>query len=188
MASQPHDNGTSVLSDVDNPLREFVRAYGLLERAMHPYFQKFGITPSQWGMLRTLQRAERSGEPGLRLTDLSDRLLVRPPSVTAAVVRLRRAGLLRRERVAGDRRAWLIQLTLTGRRLVERVLRGHAKQLNTVLGGLSANQQDELMGMMRQWSAHLEGLANEPSKRSSNGRATPRRPAVAASAGTTRNR
>ena len=165
MAENSHLNGTSILSDVDNPLREFVRAYGLLERAMQPYFQKFGITPSQWGMLRTLFRAERNGERGLRLTDLSDRLLVRPPSVTAAVVRLRRAAMLRRERIAGDRRAWLIQLTLKGRRLVERVLRGHAKQLNLVLGGLSAHQQEDLMGMMRQWSAHLERLAAAPSKR-----------------------
>ena len=165
MADNSHLNGTSILSDVDNPLREFVRAFGLLERAMHPYFQTFGITPSQWGMLRTLFRAERNGERGLRLTDLSDRLLVRPPSVTAAVVRLRRAAMLRRERIAGDRRAWRIQLTLKGRRLVERVLRGHAKQLNSVLGGLSADQQEDLMGMMRQWSAHLERLVATPAKR-----------------------
>ena len=49
---------------------------------MQPYFARFGITGSQWGILRTLHRAEREGLPSLRVTDLSDRLLVRPPSIT----------------------------------------------------------------------------------------------------------
>ncbi|MCE9553223.1 MAG: MarR family transcriptional regulator [Planctomycetes bacterium] len=151
-------DGPSLLSDAQNPLREFVRAYGLVERVMHPYFQKFGVTPSQWGMLRTLWRAEKAGEPGLRLTDLSDRLLVRPPSVTATVARLRRASLVRRERIAGDGRAWLIQLTLKGRRLVQRVLRGHERQLRLLLDGLSTSQQEGMMQIMRQWSEHLERM------------------------------
>jgi len=161
-------DGPSLLSDAQNPLREFVRAYGLLERVMHPYFQEFGVTPSQWGMLRTLWRAEQGGEPGLRLTDLSERLLVRPPSVTATVARLRRASLLRRERVAGDGRAWLIQLTPKGRRLVQRVLHGHEQQLQLLLEGLSARQQEEMLRIMRQWSEHLQRLA-DTSRPQSNG-------------------
>lgn len=129
---------------------------------MHPYFHNFGITPSQWGMLRTLYRAEQAGEPGLRLTDLSERLLVRPPSVTAAVARLRREALLRRQRLAGDGRAWQIQLTLKGRKLVQRVLKQHERQLRALLEGISADQQEDLMHIMRQWSDHLERMVAAP--------------------------
>lgn len=50
MNVQSLGDGPSLLSEAPSPLREFVRAYGLVERAMHPYFQKFGLTPSQWAV------------------------------------------------------------------------------------------------------------------------------------------
>ena len=43
-----------------------VRTRGLLDRVMQPYFVRFGITASQWGVLRALHRAEAEGLPGLR--------------------------------------------------------------------------------------------------------------------------
>src|SRR5947209_3784496 len=85
--------------------RAFLRAVGLVERAMHSHFQGFGISGSQWGVLRNLHRAEEAGDSGLRLTDLSQRLLIRPPSVTGVVDRLEQAGLVRRSGVPDDLRA-----------------------------------------------------------------------------------
>src|SRR5215471_16279693 len=95
----------------DNPLREFIRVEGLLERVMQSYFARFGISGSQWGLLRTLHRAEQEEQAGLRLTDLSDRLLIRPPSVTGAVDRLERAGLVVRGNSMADHRAKQVALT-----------------------------------------------------------------------------
>src|SRR5437763_15024677 len=89
----------------ETAVRALVRAFGLLERAMQPYFARFGISGSQWGVLRTLHRAEREGEAGLRLTDLSDRLQIRPPSVTGVVDRLERIGLVVRDASPSDLRA-----------------------------------------------------------------------------------
>jgi hypothetical protein len=43
---------------------------GLLRQVMEPYFARFGISGSQWGILRALQGAEAKGEVSLRLTDL----------------------------------------------------------------------------------------------------------------------
>src|SRR5262245_15454240 len=83
-------------SPAERALRELVHAFGLLDRVMQPYFAKFGISGSHWGVLRNLHRAEQEGLPGLRLTDLSERLLIRPPSVTGVVDRLERAGLVNR--------------------------------------------------------------------------------------------
>src|SRR5438876_6901850 len=96
-AKSPADSPTSL---TDNPLREFIRVQGLMERVMQHYFGRFGISGSQWGLMRTLHRAEQDGQAGLRLTDLSDRLLIRPPSVTGAVDRLERAGLVVRDQAA----------------------------------------------------------------------------------------
>ena len=69
-------NGTARLPD-DNAFRELIRTYGLVERVMHPYFARFGITGSQWGVLRNLHRAQEEGLPRLRLTELGERLLIR---------------------------------------------------------------------------------------------------------------
>src|SRR5438045_9539495 len=80
----------------EGAFRELIRTYGLVERVMQPYFAGFGISGSQWGVLRNLHRAEQAGQTGLRVTALSERLLIRPPSVTGVVDRLQRAGLVAR--------------------------------------------------------------------------------------------
>src|SRR4029077_12754388 len=109
----------------DSPFRELIRILGLLERQMQPYFARFGISGAQWGVLRNLHRAELEGLGGLRLTDLSERLLVRPPSVTGVVDRLERTGLVQRDSVSTDLRVKQVRLTSQGRAVVERVLEVH---------------------------------------------------------------
>jgi DNA-binding MarR family transcriptional regulator len=142
----------------DNPLREFIRVEGLLDRVMQPYFARFGISGSQWGLLRTLHRAEQEGQAGLRLTDLSDRLLIRPPSVTGAVDRLERAGLVARDHATVDLRSKLVALTKKGRQLIDRILAVHERQIATVLGGLNWKEQAEFHRLLRRLGQHLEGL------------------------------
>src|SRR5437764_6423730 len=94
----------------EETFRELIRTLGLLERAMQPYFARYGISGSQWGVLRSLHRAEADGLAGLRQTDLSERLLIRPPSVTGALDRLQRAGLVTRGGSATDLRAKQVSL------------------------------------------------------------------------------
>ena len=108
------DSGTSGEQPPNEvAFRTLVRTYGLLGRAMQPFFVRFGITGSQFAVLRTLRCAEseaiRNGAiptdangkcHGLRQTELGDRLLVRPPSVTGVIDRLERQGLFRPEEVA----------------------------------------------------------------------------------------
>jgi DNA-binding MarR family transcriptional regulator len=142
----------------ENALREFVRVVGLLDRVMQPYFARFGISGSQWGLLRTLYRAEQDGQAGLRLTDLSDRLLIRPPSVSGAVDRLERAGLVVRDSSTTDHRAKLVGLTDKGRQQVERILAVHEKQISTVLGGLTSQEQADFQRLLARLGQHLQGL------------------------------
>jgi DNA-binding MarR family transcriptional regulator len=142
----------------DNPLREFIRVEGLLDRVMQHYFARFGISGSQWGLLRTLHRAELEGQVGLRLTDLSDRLLIRPPSVTGAVDRLERAGLVARDLASVDHRTKLVSLTKKGRQLIDRILAVHERQIAMVLGGLNHTEQTEFHRLLHRLGQHLESL------------------------------
>jgi DNA-binding MarR family transcriptional regulator len=150
-------NGASRPAD-ENAFRELIRTFGLVERVMNPYFARFGITGSQWGVLRNLYRAEQEGLPRLRLTELGERLLIRPPSVTGLVDRLERAKLVARGGSPTDLRAKQVRLTRAGRRLVQRVLAVHADQVNSVLTGLSPEERAELHRLLVLWRKHLEAL------------------------------
>jgi len=138
--------------------RELIRTFGLLERVMQPYFSRFGITGSQWGVLRTLHRSELEGTSGLRMTDLSDKLLIRPPSVTGVVDRLERSGLVERKASPDDQRSRLVGLTDAGRQLVERVLTVHEAQVEYVLAGLTLPEQMALQRHLARLGRHLEAL------------------------------
>lgn len=138
--------------------RELLYTLGLVERVMQPYFAQFGISGSQWGVLRNLYRAEQDGLPGLRLTDLSERLLIRPPSVTGVVDRLERGRLVVRDGSPTDLRSKRVALTRQGRQLVERILAIHGKQIDHVLGGLNLDEQTELHRLLVRLGQHLEHL------------------------------
>jgi len=166
---------------MNNALLELIRTFGLLERVMQPYFARFGISGPKWGVLRTLYRAEREGEVALRLSELSDRLLIRPPSATGLIDRLERAELVTRHASPNDSRAKQIKLTRAGRQLVERVLRKHDEQLNTVLAGLDPAEQDELKRLLTAWGRHLHALLRGDAPRAAY-KDTPK-PALAEQAG-----
>jgi DNA-binding MarR family transcriptional regulator len=143
----------------DGTFRSLVLTMGAFKRVMEPYFAGFGIGGSQWGVLRTLARAHDEGLPALRLRDLSDRLVIRPPSVTEVVNRLHRMGLVSSTEVATDQRAKHVRLTPAGKKLVRRVLGKHPEQIETVLGGLSRDERKQLGRLLDRLKTHLESLA-----------------------------
>src|SRR5262249_26992436 len=130
---RPKVRSTVVARPAESAFRELIHTFGLVERVMQPYFARHGISGSQWGVLRNLHRAEAEGLPGLRLTDLSDRLLLRPPSVSGVIDRLERAGLVERGGSPTDLRTKRVGLTQKGRDLVEHILVGHSGQIETVM-------------------------------------------------------
>ena len=140
--------------------RAFIRATGLFRGVMDPYFSQFGISGPQWGVLRQLHRAEGEGHKGLRLADLGQRLLVKPPSVTNLVDRLERMGLVARKAESADHRAKQVSLTRAGRQLVMRILKQHPTQIRTVLAGLNESEQAELCELMKKFASHLEAMGN----------------------------
>jgi DNA-binding MarR family transcriptional regulator len=143
----------------ERSFRQLIRSFGLIERIMQPYFARFGISGAQWGVLRNLHRAEQEGLAGLRLTDLSRRMLIRPPSVTGIADRLEKVGLIVRRASETDGRAKQVALTTKGRQLVEEVLTVHQAQLARVMGGLSTDEQEQLDQLLVRLDEHLAVLA-----------------------------
>jgi DNA-binding MarR family transcriptional regulator len=143
----------------EGAFRAWVKSLGLLKHVMDPYFAAYGITGAQWGVLRTLARAEDEGLKSLRLADVGRRLWVRPPSVTGVVARLQRLGLLTLLASADDQRAKQASLTPAGRKLLNRVLVGHGAQIESILRPLSGDDRVQLRELLERLVGRLEELA-----------------------------
>ena len=158
--STTHATSSVAEPQPETAFRALIRTFGLLERIMQPYFARFGISGAQFGVMRTLQRAEQEGLPGLGVTDLSERLWIRPPSVTGVVDRLVRDGLVTREALPADRRVKQIRLTPKGKQRVGQVLEVHSRQIEKILAGLTLEDQSELQRLLGLLGQHLELLAD----------------------------
>ncbi len=134
---------------------------GTLKRHLDPFFARAGISGAQWAILWILYRADEDGQPNLRATDLGDRLLIRPPSVTGVLDRLVRSGLIERNTSPDDKRVTLIALTPQGRDLVETLHNAHDEKVTALLGVLSADDQKSLHGILERFIAHLDEMPDE---------------------------
>lgn len=141
----------------ENPLPLLFQSVGLVQRLMQPYFLELGISWSQWGVLRTLDKAEATKET-LRLSELGERLLIQPPSVSTVVDRLEKQGFLSRTPSSDDRRARELSLTDKGRMLVKAVMKQHPARLEKLLSGLSEKERESLVGILKKLNTHIESL------------------------------
>ncbi len=156
------DTGNSIpLSSPEATFRAFIKTYGLVKRLQEPYFAAFGVSISQWAALYHLWRAQEEGQPGLRLTDLGSRLLVRPPSITGVVDRLCRLGLVNRTAAVDDLRAKQVSLAPAGKELVDRVMAEVPKRIRDLMAGLNEQEQAQLLQLLDRMAAHLDTMAAE---------------------------
>ena len=93
-----------------------VRTAAVLGHGFAEPLKEFGITGTQYNVLRILRGA---GESGLCRNEVRDRLVAQVPDVTRLLDRMEVAGHIARERDADDRRLVTTRITAAGRRLLE---------------------------------------------------------------------
>lgn len=142
----------------EEAFRAMLRYFGLLRRTMEPFFAGYGISVSQWGTLRALLRADREGHAGLRLMDLGERLIVRPPSVTGVVRRLTTMGLVKTVPSSDDHRVRLVSLTAKGKKLVETVGAAHAQRVRGIFAALDEQELAGLSGSLSKLCHYMEEI------------------------------
>ena len=90
---------------------------------------------------------------GMKMRELSRRLMVTGGNVTGLTDRLVAEGLVERQDDPADRRACTVKLTAEGRRQFRAMAHAHEAWVRELLGGLSAAQQAqlfELLGQLKQ--------------------------------------
>jgi DNA-binding MarR family transcriptional regulator len=112
---------------------------------------EFDITLPRFDLMAQLDRHP----DGLRMGELSKRLMVTGGNVTGITDQLEEEGLVVRAPVADDRRAYSVKLTPAGRRAFTRMASVHEGWISELLGGLSTAEKSALIELMSKMKSHL---------------------------------
>jgi len=85
----------------------------------------------------------------LTITEIQAKVLLASGSMTAAVDRLERKGLVTRRATASDRRAKVLELTSQGRCVVDAAFRRHAAELEAAMATLNGTEKRQLCGLLK---------------------------------------
>jgi MarR family 2-MHQ and catechol resistance regulon transcriptional repressor len=85
----------------------------------------------------------------LTISEIQDKVLLASGSMTAAVDRLEKLGLVVRKASPSDRRARVVELTPQGKRLAASCFEKHAKDLEALMSVLSEKEREQLYGSIK---------------------------------------
>ena len=111
--------------------------------------EQFGTTLPRFDLMAQLERKP----DGLKMNELSRRMMVTGGNVTGITDQLAAEGLVERALVAGDRRAYRVRLTPLGRQQFEAMARQHEGWIVAAFEGLSPNEVEalhQLLGKVKQ--------------------------------------
>lgn len=93
----------------------------------------------------------------LTITEIQTKVQLATGSMTAAVDRLEKKGLLLRTATPKDRRAKVLQLTAEGKRVIEVAFRKHAAELEAAMTVLDQKEKRNLHGLLKKVGLGLAG-------------------------------
>lgn len=140
-------------STEEEAMLNLMRTSDTLHRAFHRRIRKWGITSTQYNVLRILRGAQPHG---LTCAAIGSRMITAEPDITRLLGRLKALKLIRQHRDRGDRRVVWTQISEAGLELL-RSMDPVIEQLpRELLGRLGQNDLTELIRLLE--------LAREQSK------------------------
>lgn len=119
--------------------------------------EQFETTLPRFDLMAQLERVPE----GLKMNELSRRLMVTGGNVTGITDQLEAEGMVQRVPVEGDRRALLIRLTPAGRKAFADMAHEHERWIADALGGMSPREVETLYKLLGKVKQHLNQLHNE---------------------------
>jgi MarR family 2-MHQ and catechol resistance regulon transcriptional repressor len=101
----------------------------------------------------------------LTITEIQGKVLLASGSMTAAVDRLEKKGLIKRGPAVNDRRAKVLHLTSEGKRVVEAAFCRHAAELESAMAVLSASEKRQLHAFLKKLGLFAAGARAETGQR-----------------------
>jgi DNA-binding MarR family transcriptional regulator len=153
------DRETIARSDDHRALRIWLRLLTctqMVERVVRSRLrERFGTTLPRFDLMAQLERHPE----GLKMNELSRRLMVTGGNVTTIVDQLEKEGLVERLDEPADRRAFRIRLTRGGEKSFTEMAREHEQWVVDMVAGLSRREQDDLLRLLAKVKDHALEVA-----------------------------
>jgi MarR family 2-MHQ and catechol resistance regulon transcriptional repressor len=115
-----------------------MRSHRALARLAEKSIAKVGLCRTDFAALEALLH-----KGPLTISEIQDKVLLASGSMTAAVDRLEKLGLVVRKTSPRDRRARVLELTPEGKRLAASCFEKHAKDLEELMSALSKKEKEQ---------------------------------------------
>ena len=116
---------------------------------------QFDTTLPRFDLMAQLQRHAE----GLKMNELSRRMMVTGGNVTGITDQLEAEGLVERAEVEGDRRAYLVRLTPKGRKQFNAMAQAHEAWIVDAFAGLSPRDIQTLHALLGKVKQHFQETA-----------------------------
>ena len=117
----------------------------------------FGITLPRFDLMAQLERFP----DGLRMGELSKRMMVTGGNITGITDQLEQEGLVQRVPDPKDRRAYAVKLTHAGRRAFAEMAVVHEAWIADMLKDISGADKAQLIALLSQMKSHLNGAEDQ---------------------------
>jgi DNA-binding MarR family transcriptional regulator len=138
-------------------LRFFVCSNLIVCRVRKNLRADFGITLPRFDLMAQLERHPF----GLKMGEISRRMMVTGGNVTGITDELVAAGFVVRQTSKADRRAYTIKLTPAGRRAFSEMARAHERWIVELFGGLTAREKSSMLEALAKLKRHLSASNGE---------------------------
>ena len=124
-----------------------------LEAHAQRSIEDLGICTSDFAVLEALLH-----KGPLPVNVIGKKVLLTSGSMTAAIDRLERRGLVERGQDAQDRRTRIVHLTNAGHKLIRKHFAEHERDMERAVSSLSAEERTSLVGLLRKLGPAAEAL------------------------------
>ncbi|MBI4756575.1 MAG: MarR family transcriptional regulator [Betaproteobacteria bacterium] len=161
LQSEQPDTETRTTPDDHQSLRLWLRMLAccnLIEGQVRSRLRThFSTTLPRFDLMAQLERYP----DGLKMGELSRRMMVTGGNVTGITDQLVAEGLVVREDNPTDRRAYMVKLTPEGRRVFRKMAHAHEGWILELFDGLDEPQKQHLHGLLATLKQHVAGIAQE---------------------------
>ena len=138
--------------------RQAMRLYIVLTRTYKTLLDKdqrnirsYGLNASEFGVLELLYN--KGSHP---IQQIGDKILITSGTMTYVIDKLEKKGLLVRRPCDNDRRIVFAELTDAGRERMSEILPGHYKAIGESLQGLTSEEQELAITLLKKISFHCQ--------------------------------
>lgn len=131
----------------------FGRAAKAIETVDRASIADTGLNVSDFSILETLLH-----KGPMPINTIGEKVLLTSGSMTAAVNRLEKKGLIQRIKDPSDGRCFYLHLTKAGRRLIKRAFEKHALNLEKLAAVLSDDERIIFLKLLKKFGNHAQTL------------------------------